>query len=444
MVELGIIDWVLWLAYVCLASLLLILYRNSKIDDPSYRFFLPGFAIKTLGGLVFGLVYIYYYPGGDTTEYYKNASILFEVQTENFTDYLRLMSSEAGQIPGDLKDYGSRMGYSSGQEEWFMVRVLSIVNFIGFNSFLVTTFLISLISFLGVWKLFKVFSGFVQKTHWAFIAAFLTPSVVFWGSGILKDTMVMFTLSIMIWACYRLFYLKERKITLFILFLIMGYAAFRFKSYVLILFLPAMLIGLYVQFRKSIKSRIVKLLVTPILLTGITIGGYQGVLFLTTSSGKYDLNGIEGKVKGFHSWHVYQGGSVYTLGEIEYTATGVMKKIPAALNVTFFRPYLWEASNIVVFFGAIESLIFLLLVLRLLFLRTYNLKLLFTHPFFVMLFVYILLLGFAVGFTSFNFGALARYKIPVMSMFSFILLAFNFDPLYQRFKDISHKTVSSL
>lgn len=44
--------------------------------------------------------------------------------------------------------------------------------------------------------------------------------------------------------------------------------------------------------------------------------------------------------------------------------------------------------------------------------------------------IYCLIFGFVVGFTSYNFGALGRYKIPIYSLFIFILLY-----LYQQYKN---------
>ena len=38
---------------------------------------------------------------------------------------------------------------------------------------------------------------------------------------------------------------------------------------------------------------------------------------------------------------------------------------------------------------------------------------------------FILLFGFAVGFTSYNFGALARYKTPIMGFVAIILIIIN-------------------
>ena len=122
------------------------------------------------------------------------------------------------------------------------------------------------------------------------------------------------------------------------------------------------------------------------------------------------------------------------MGEIEYTPQGVLRKVPASLVVTLFRPFPWEANNFVMVMGALESLMILLLALRFLILKFPSMRHFFSNSMFLMMLIYIILLGFAVGFTSFNFGALARYKIPILSMFVFLLLALNFDPLYSRDK----------
>ena len=45
-------------------------------------------------------------------------------------------------------------------------------------------------------------------------------------------------------------------------------------------------------------------------------------------------------------------------------------------------------------------------------------KAIISKPILQMSFIFILLFGFVVGFTSFNFGALARYKIPSMPIFA--------------------------
>ncbi len=155
----------------------------------------------------------------------------------------------------------------------------------------------------------------------------------------------------------------------------------------------------------------------------ITVGIiYLGPRVLADASSKYTSSAIKGRVRGFHTWHTAVGGAIYSLGEIEYTATGILRKVPAALNVTFFRPYPWESGKPVVLISAVESSLLFILFLYVLFkLRFRIIKYVREKPILTTFIIYCLIFGFVVGFTSYNFGALGRYKIPIFSLFVFVL-----------------------
>src|SRR5690606_27635087 len=98
----------------------------------------------------------------------------------------------------------------------------------------------------------------------------------------------------------------------------------------------------------------------------------------------------------------------------DYSLGAMLTNFPLAVNVTFFRPYLWEAKNIVMLFAALESAIifyfFVTLFLKAGLFNPFKLLTLDSATTFCLIFA--IIFGFAVGFTSFNFGALVRYKIP--------------------------------
>ncbi|MBN4082113.1 hypothetical protein JYT21_00255, partial [bacterium AH-315-B15] len=157
MVNVGLIDWGIWLVYLILIFLILFFYRSSR-QESYYKYFLPAFLFKVLGGLAFAMVYLYYYGGGDSIEYFNNSAVLARALLNEPASFFELISSEHGQLPANLASYVDQMPYSRGQEEWYMVRALSFFNVLGFNSYIVTTLLLSLASFLGGWKLFLVFA----------------------------------------------------------------------------------------------------------------------------------------------------------------------------------------------------------------------------------------------------------------------------------------------
>lgn len=118
-------------------------------------------------------------------------------------------------------------------------------------------------------------------------------------------------------------------------------------------------------------------------------------------------------------------GSGYDLGKIDYTnPVSLLGTIPAALNVTLFRPYIWESPKVLMLISSLESLAFLLITLYV-FLRVGVIrffKILLANK--VMLFFVFFALPFAiaVGFSTGNFGTLVRYKIPCMPFYLMCIL----------------------
>ncbi|MCB9225119.1 MAG: hypothetical protein R2780_01325 [Crocinitomicaceae bacterium] len=422
MVTLGLFDWVIWLTYFTLIFVILFFYRHKK-STSEYRYFLPGVLIKVFGGVLFVLIYIYYYGFGDTFLYHNGASILVDTFWDDPGTYFQLLISDSGNLPPNLQQFAQSIPYSRTSEEWFMVKILSPINLISFKSYLVVTLFTSLISFVGSWKLFRVFNDiFKDKSKLSFIAAFLIPSAFFWGSGVLKDSITLAAFNIFIFHLY--FGISQGKLGIWrlIALVICVSLIFILKSYIILAFLPSLGIILYLVFQSKIKSPVIRFASGPVILAVIGFFFYSALISLSETSEKYSIESLETQAKGFHSWHTTTAGSAYNLGEIEYTAFGVLTKIPAGLNVTFFRPYLWESNNVVMFISALESLTLLLLLLwGIIKWRSRIFKSISANPFLIGFLAYCIIFGFAVGFTSYNFGALMRYKIPISSLSFFIL-----------------------
>lgn len=419
-----LIEWVIWLVYLTLMVLILYLFRSSK-QESYYKFLIPAFSIKVVGGLAFALIYIYYYGFGDTFLYFEGSKVLSDLMVTSPSDYFRLLASgEGANIPADLVRVSSTISYSRTYEEWVMVKLLSPITLLSFKSYLVLTLFMSTISFVGSWKLLRVFLDIIpSKPKLAFIATFLIPSVIFWGGGVMKDTFTLFAINYLIYCLYFTLFKRQFKFKLIVICLLCFALILGLKAYVALAFVPAVLLGVYALFLSRITSKFLTRITGPVLFALLLIGSYYSLSLVSETTEKYSQEKLEVQVRGFHTWHTTVGGSAYNLGEVEYTPVGVASKVPAALNVTYFRPYVWEARNPVVAIGALESLVFFVVFLIVLFQhRTKIIKRIKEVPMLFAMFVYCLVFGFAVGFTSYNFGALARYKIPVMSLFAFILI----------------------
>ena len=114
------------------------------------------------------------------------------------------------------------------------------------------------------------------------------------------------------------------------------------------------------------------------------------------------------------------GDGGYDIGLPDGTWQSMVKLMPAAINVSLFRPYIWEVRNPLMLLSAIESTIILFLAIRVFRKRKWKQKL--KDPFLVFCLGFTLLFAFAVGVSTFNFGTLMRYKIPMMPFLSLLLL----------------------
>lgn len=414
------LDWGIWLVYFLVIFTIFWFYRHSKKNDDTYKWFLKGFLAKVGGGIAFALVSIYYY-GGDTFLYFQGAKTLSTYLTEDPALYFKLLGTPHG-LTSEFSDVSSQISYARTKEEWFMVKILSIFSFISFNSYLVSTLLMNTIAFWGGWKLFKVFVDILPKAKkHIFWIVFLTPSIFFWGNGILKDTITLALINYMIYVLYQIIEKNQFNFRYLILSLVATFVIYSLKSYIILAFLPAFFFILYLYFKSKIKSKLLRFVSGPVILVASMSMGFFGLQSLSQST-SYSAENIQQNIRGFHTWHTTTGGSSYNLGDIEYTPIGIISKIPAALNATFFRPYIWTARNPIMLVGALESTLVLILFIVVLF-RT---KLRLIHylkgnQFLLGLSLFVLLFGFAVGFTSYNFGALARYKMPIFSVFIFTL-----------------------
>jgi len=120
----------------------------------------------------------------------------------------------------------------------------------------------------------------------------------------------------------------------------------------------------------------------------------------------------------------YYGGNSFDIGDFEPTIPGILSKFPAAITAGIFRPFLWESNNALMFFSGLESIILLLLLAFSLFKNGLVgfVRKIYRNPFFISILVFVITFAFFVGLTTANFGALVRYRSPVLPFTVLILL----------------------
>jgi len=283
-----------------------------------------------------------------------------------------------------------------------------------------------------------VFYRMLPKMHLQLaIAIFFIPSVFFWGSGILKDTITLGALGWGVYAFAEIFMFKRNFLLGSVLLGFSFFMIYEIKIYILLCLVPALMIWFYMAKIGKIRNLVLKTMILPFTIVLLVFGGYYSVKFIGEENHRYKLERLSYTAESTARWLSYvsekQEGSGYTLGDFDYSASGILRKTPAAIWVTLFRPYLWEAKNLVMFFAAVESLlllIFTLVVIVSIILKK-RIAVLFSNPIVVFCLIFSITFAFAIGLSTYNFGTLVRYKIPMMPFYliaMFILYSYTKRP----------------
>ncbi|CAN5333985.1 hypothetical protein BH09BAC1_BH09BAC1_28250 [soil metagenome] len=419
----------LFLVPIYLFILYALAYRHKSKHykgHPLEPYFIPGLTIKIVGAFLFAMIYQFYYRGGDTFWFYQGIEVFFQTFQENPVAAVKMMFLNALEWTPDTAQYTSKIWWFRDDNSFMVIKIGGLFSLFGFGSYGVITIFFALFSFWGLWKLLKVFTDRIPSLHKEFATAILfIPSVFFWGSGIMKDTIMIGCMGLIVYSFYLIFYKKERRIKYFISLLLFSFIMLKIRSFVFFILAPTLLLSLYVLYSGKIKSVAVRTVVAPFLLSIMAVGSI-GVISLTANvNARYNLESMEKRAYDTQWWHTkvqeLEGdhGSGYSLGEATTSVPALAARFPLAVNVTLFRPYIWEVNGPIMLQAALESLLILVFALMTLlkvgpwgFVR-YSLK----DPLLAFSLTFAILYAFGVGVTSNNFGALVRYKIPSVPMF---------------------------
>ncbi len=435
----NIFDFIIALIIVVLSLGYSIWYKRKYSDIYSTAKWLPyALLVKLLASIAFVLISIFYYKKGDTFLYFQIAEDLRMLLYQKPLDALQLLFTSYSDL-ADLS-YHPLQKYNYFFERstnWFFGRIVFLFSTIGNGSYLITSLLMALFSFFGLWKGYQSLSKlYYSSSGLMLIPFFCIPTMLLWSSGILRETVIVGLLGLIIWSVINIIKFKEKfllsiSILLFSIFLILLLKPI--LSIIITPFIGFCFLIFYTQPLNKKNRLFVRVSISLILILIFIVGNQ----FYFDVDSKYHISNLLVTLEGFHKYHTMEGyslgGSVYTLGNLEYSWLGIIKKIPVAFEATFLRPYLWEMKNIPMLLATLESMFFIFFFLIVAFKMKRNIRVLYAHKEVLIFITFSVLYGVVVGLSAYNFGALSRYKIPVL-MFMYIAIAILYKP-NQSFKN---------
>jgi hypothetical protein len=403
---------------------------KRKVKDKNMRkYFIPALSVKLFGAVALGLIYFFYYKGGDSINFYRLGSVhVYQAFMDSPSAGLQLLLDNGEYENPSIYHYISRIYYYTDAPSFLVVKISAFFGLFCFHTYSTIALFFAVFSFTGSWALYTTFLKLYPKYYkLGAYAIFFVPSVFFWGSGLLKDSLSFGALGWFFYGFCNLLIFR-RYIKRSVIFCIIGiFMLKKIKIYILLCVLPAMTLWIFLVLGKRFQSSIGRLLVKPAIFCIALVMTYFAAEFVSAEDKQYNLDNIVHTAKTTSDWLTYmskaEGGAYYSLGAFDNSATGMLMKAPAAINVTLFRPYLWEAHNAVMLSSAIESFLILLItlyvILKLGLFKTIGF--IRNDPFLIFCLIFSLTFSFAVGISTSNFGTLVRYKIPMLPFYLLLL-----------------------
>ncbi len=400
-----------------------IIRKNSFFKLDSIAGWLPGlfFLLKCISGIFLGLIYTIYYTNHndtDTFKFFTDSKIMFDRLFSNPLDFFKMFTGIDGKSK-ELYPYYEKMNSWLNTNLIFndnktIIRLNAFFRFFSLGYYNVHVIFINFISFAGLICLYKAFSiHCTNKKRELFIFIFLMPSVLFWGSGLLKDSILLSGFGLVIYSFTLLIkngFNPLRLIMFTIGLLILAVT----KTYVIAIILP----GLFAWWITK-HSNLRKVILTFLFVYGL----YFFVAFnLYRFNPDYNIAAlIFYKQKNFIDLGTIHNASMISFPVIECSALSILKNSPMAFCNTLFRPFLTDVhGNPMILLSAMENILIIFLIIACI-ISARKIK---TDPIVIFNIIFITLLFVLIGMISPVLGAIVRYRIVALPCLMFVLIYF--------------------
>lgn len=424
-------------APICFLVLYIIAYkkRNKYKGSVLYGYYMPAFLWRILFVIIWTFVSQYYFLFGDTNHYYQAVLDMHRAVLDDpsyLKDiYFTLKFKNDNRIfPYFLYDQlGLTHLYMYDVKNYVVPRVALPFSLLFGKSYLAISLCFSFFAFGGCWRMFKLFTQLYPHLHKKIAIAFLfLPSLLFWGVGLLKDTICLGAMGYCLYAAYKIF-IKRKFKTIDVLIMVgAGWLIFNIKPYILICLAPAFLLWLFLRARVLIPDRTLRQISTFLFAIISLVGAFFMVQSFTSSelASQYSAENIQNTIKSQQQTFTNNQvgvGSNFEVGEVGNSPAGMLLLFPTGIMNTFFRPFPWDVRSPFMVLSFFESFGFL--VLTIMCFRKIGIKKFFgsivSDPVITFCFVFAIFFGGLIGMTTINFGALNRYKIPCIPFFAMML-----------------------
>jgi len=375
------------------------------------------FVLKIAFGMGLWAVYTYIYPDratADVFKYFDDSAHMFKALPDHPGDYLRMVFGIGNDTPEFRDAYYKDMSnwvrhYESNiyNDAHTIIRFNAVVRLVSFGEFHVHTVLAAFLSLTGMVGLYRAFVVSLPGMERVLMAVvFLLPSVLFWASGVLKESLLFFGFGLLVHLVFRMLTGRIRPQDPLIIAFI-AVMLFFLKFYVLMSLLPAL--ALLIWARRAVR---------PALWTkALVVYGVFALIGLNLQRivpGMDILSVITMKQRDFIGLALQVGSGSFVMPTALLTPDigSFISQMPYALYITFLGPLVHLGSGIFGIIAATENLFVLaFLVLCVAHHRPWKDV---DGTLLTVILFYVIVLALVIGWTTPVMGAVVRYRTPLL------------------------------
>lgn len=358
-----------------------------------------------------------YFAGGDGSIYLNSGRILVDYSQKNPITYFKLFTNQNRHKAGWEETYQQIMywdpvrGSEIIDDNRTAIRINSLISLLSFRSIGVHIILLIFLSLIGLMAIYKTFRKWFSNVYppAIFFAVFLSPSIIFWTSGILKEAHTIFILGLFLLKLSK--FIERKTYQTLGWTILLGMLLLLARTYLSVaLFIPVIFL-VFSSFLKTdnlLKSFGLTTLTVAILYVLLLANGIDPFEILSVKQADFNLIGSN-------------ANSFFYITELSQPLD-IIKYLPKALINVYLQPQLFNFNSWLYIFSIIENID---LITMTIFAFVYNKSPVKKETKFLTFIILIWVIGGSIiGLTVPVQGAIARYKsvlIPflLMSVFAF-------------------------
>ncbi|HRY33185.1 MAG TPA: hypothetical protein P5531_09495 [Bacteroidales bacterium] len=403
----------LYLVYLFIILFLLKRIRFFRLEGIPESWTYGAFLVKIPAALLLYLVYTMVYTDRSTADifkYFDDGKVLADAFFSSPADFFSMLSGIGNDHP-HFNQYYHRMNnwcgiypsniYGDGH---ILIRFNALLSLVSLHNYHIHALVMCFLSFTGILAIYKTaLPAFPSLRKAFFLLLFLTPSLLFWTSGVLKEGLILFSSGL---ALYLTDKIARNKITIIsVVLLLLSLIILRYsKFYVFILLLPLLMAYGISMRTKTHRARFIFPAVILLFAgLGLLAGAFNPV---------YDISEIMArKQQDFLRIAREAGaGSLISTETLEPGFRNMLKGLLPGFLTTFFRPACWESANPLIIVAGIENLLIWSITLLVLFRAGKPASI----PLFLLSVLFVFSVFAVTGLISPVTGAIVKYKTPAL------------------------------